>query len=92
MPGLPVIALGRNQNIAWGGTNMRALSSHLYQLTEDDLKEALVEEQTIKVRWWFDTKVKIRWSEWGPIISDSPLLKSRHPVALKWVGHEVSDD
>ena len=31
-PGLPIFAIGRNRHIAWGGTNMRAASSDLYNV------------------------------------------------------------
>ena len=33
-PGLPVMALGRNEHIAWGGTNMHAASSDLFDIGE----------------------------------------------------------
>ena len=36
IPGLPLIALGRNDHIAWGGTNMLGLSSSLFDVSKLD--------------------------------------------------------
>ncbi|MFW5735712.1 MAG: penicillin acylase family protein, partial [Oceanidesulfovibrio sp.] len=33
LPGVPVFAIGRNEHISWGGTNMRALSSDLVDVS-----------------------------------------------------------
>src|SRR5262249_6587447 len=41
VPGVPFVAVGRNENIAWGGTNMRSASSDLFDvssLPEDQIK------------------------------------------------------
>ena len=94
IPGFPVVVLGRNLHIAWGGTNMLSLSSSLYDISSqefDDLKER---EETIRVRWWFNRKIKIRESILGPVISDSPFLKKLNlpRLALKWRGHQASDE
>ena len=37
IPGTPFIALGRNDRIAWGGTNMRALRTFLYEIDDEDI-------------------------------------------------------
>ena len=58
-PGLPFIGIGRNEHLAWGGTNMRSWSSDLYQLNEQQVAAATIEE-AIDVRWWFDTSVQRR--------------------------------
>jgi penicillin amidase len=96
IPGLPFMAVGRNPDIAWGGTNMRALSSYLYQLDEDDLEGLPFIEEEIKVRGWFDTSVKRRFSAHGPVLTDSPLFDDKEripfPVAMRWMGHESSDE
>ncbi len=93
-PGLPVFAIGRNPSIAWGGTNMRAASSDLYDVS--DLPDSGIDlrEETISVRWWFDTEITIRDSSLGPIISDAPLLADfgLPRLALKWTGHDASDE
>ncbi len=93
-PGLPVFAIGRNPWIAWGGTNMRAASSELYDLSKLDPTRIVERRERIAVRWWFDREVTLRDTEWGPILSDAPQLEelTGPPFALKWTGHEASDE
>ena len=88
VPGLPCVVLGRNPHLGWGGTNMRAASSDLYDISGMDGSRLTGEEETIAVRWWFDKKVRIRRSPLGPVITDAPLLKdyAGPPLALSWVG------
>ena len=95
IPGVPFLALGRNARIAWGGTNMRALSSDLVDVS--DLPPTAFETRTeeIGVRWWFDTEIEVRETRFGPVISDSPLVNSSRPdeaIALRWMGHQPSDE
>ena len=93
-PGLPIFAIGRNPHIAWGGTNMRAASSDLYNV--DDLPASGIAErrERIGVRWWFDDETTVRETRWGPIVTDAPLLAKLDlpPLALKWTGHSASDE
>lgn len=91
MAGIPVMAMARTPHLAWGGTHMRALMSDLYDVGELPLTE---QKSLIKTRLWFDDEVTLRWSEYGPIITDSPYLYKENsaPLALRWVGHEVSDE
>jgi penicillin G amidase len=94
VPGLPIFAIGRNPWIAWGGTNMRAMSSTLVdvsQVPDDEIRER---RERIGVRWWFDREVIIRETPYGPILSDAPQLQGiRAPAfALRWTGHDVSDE
>ena len=89
-PGLPIVAVGRNPHIAWGGTNMRAAASDLYDVSKLPITER---KETLKVRWWFDGEATIRESPLGPVISDAPMLEGTGgPYALKWVGHAASDE
>ena len=93
-PGLPVFAIGRNPSIAWGGTNMRAASSDLYDVS--DLPSSRLErrEETISVRWWFNEEITIRDTSLGPVITDAPQLADfgLPRLALKWTGHDASDE
>ena len=100
IPGVPVLALGRNRLVAWGGTSLHAQSSDLFALDREE--RAAIEErrERIKVRWWPDQEIVVRRSRHGPIISDSPLLLPRRrrdrakgeALALRWIGHQPSDE
>ncbi len=94
IPGVPVVALGRNPGIAWGGTNMRAASSDLFDLSKAPPASFAARRERIKVRWWFDKTVTVRESPLGPVISDAPVLNwnGKPPFALRWVGHEKGDE
>jgi penicillin G amidase len=94
VPGVPFVAVGRNENIAWGGTNMRSAGSDLFdvsKLPKDQIKERVVTSET---RWWFDSDLTIRDTPYGPIMSDSAVLPKREGemLAVKWIGHYPSDE
>jgi penicillin amidase len=92
VPGLPILGLGRNDDIAWSGTNMRAAQSELIDVTgEPDISER---REHIATRLWFDKDVTIRRAKEGPILSDLPMFPAKpgETIALKWVGHQVSDE
>ena len=93
-PGLPIFAIGRNPDVAWGGTNMRAASSDLYDVSAVPASQIDERSESIGVRWWFDSDVTVRETRWGPIVSDVPLLADMGlpPLALKWTGHDASDE
>ena len=94
IPGLPFVALGRSPWIAWGGTNARASSSDLVDVSALSDDQITITKEQIKTRLWFDKSVDVRLSEHGPIVSDSPLIKTRpgEALALKWVGHQPTDE
>ena len=93
-PGLPIFAIGRNAHIAWGGTNLRAASSDLYDVSDVPASEIVERDESIGVRWWFDSDVTVRETRWGPIVTDAPLLADLDlpPLALRWTGHDASDE
>jgi len=93
-PGAPMILVGRNRFIAWGGTNMRSASSDLYELNSEQFQNIKSRNEKIKVRWWKDKEVEVRTSEWGPIISDAPLFKAKEgqTLSIKWVGYQITDE
>jgi len=95
IPGVPFIALGRNEQIAWGGTNMRALSTDLVDVSDLPESDFTHRTEEIGVRWWFDTEMTIRETPYGPVISDAPLVPSAGEgveIALRWMGHQPSDE
>ncbi|MCZ6591801.1 MAG: penicillin acylase family protein [Alphaproteobacteria bacterium] len=94
IPGVPFMALGRNNRIAWGGTNMRALSSDLVDVSKLPPEQFSERDETIGVRWWFDRDITVRETSFGPVISDAPLIEGRdnETLALRWMGHRASDE
>ena len=94
IPGVPIMGLGRNECLAWGGTNMRAASSDLYDVTA--LEQTAIIEQTTEIaqRFWFSAQRKVRLTPFGPILTDSDLFPSmsNRRVALRWVGHTETDE
>lgn len=95
IPGVPFLALGRNEQIAWGGTNMRALSTDLVDVSDLPDGDFTARTEEIGVRWWFDTEMIVRETPFGPVISDAPLVPSAGEgveIALRWMGHQPSDE
>lgn len=92
IPGLPFLGLGRNENIAWGGTNMRAASSELIDATNLPITETRTE--TVGIRFWPDREIEVRETEFGPILSDSEVFPAApgETIALRWMGHQPSDE
>lgn len=91
IPGLPFMALGRSQHLAWGGTNMRSLASDLYDVTDEPLTTRV---ERLRHRFWFDETLEIREHALGPVLSDHPWVAAREgeAFALRWVGHDPSDE
>jgi len=94
VPGLPVIALGRNKWIAWGATNLHAAASDLLDVSDLPGSAISPRQERIRVRCWPDQDVTIRETACGPVISDIPFLRNsaRPAYALRWVGHIPSDE
>lgn len=94
LPGVPAVALGRNDRIAWGGTNMAAYSSALYDVSALPEEAFTTRTEDLGVRFWFDSELEIRETEHGPVISDLELFADLNlpPLALRWRGHEASDE
>ncbi len=94
IPGVPLITIGRNPEIAWGGTNLRAASSDLVDVSNIPTDQIRSRDETVRVRWWFGRDITVRETEFGPVISDAPLVNGvdGEAFALKWTGHEPSDE
>lgn len=95
IPGVPVIGVGRNQHIGWGGTNMRAISSHLVDVSE--LPEDQISEETTVIgrRFWWSAERTTRHTPYGPILTDLDYFDEEaqpYEVALNWVGRHGSDE
>jgi len=94
IPGIPAMAIGRNPGLAWGGTNLHAASSELFDVTDLPASEIGECPVRLKVRWSRPRDLVLRDTPYGPIVSDAPLFGggSGKPVALRWVGHRPSDE
>ena len=92
MPGLPFLLLGRNRWIAWGGTSLHAQGSDLFDVSE--VPSAVMRErtETVHVRGARTRRLRLRESEFGPIVSDGALLSSGQTLAMRWVGHRPSSE
>lgn len=92
-PGIPGIIIGRNNDIAWGGTSTEADSADFYILeeTEDasgyiyrgEVQPYETREETIQVRDSEPVTIEVRNTVYGPDISE--LLGVEQPVALQSV-------
>ncbi|MEM7746557.1 MAG: penicillin acylase family protein, partial [Pseudomonadota bacterium] len=92
VPGTPVFGFGRTPHLAWGGTNLRATTSELVDVS--DLPSEAIEtvDHEIGVRYWFDERWQTRRTEYGPIMSGiSALFGDTADFAINWVGHRVTD-
>lgn len=100
VPGVPAVAMGRNRHIAWGGTSLHAASSELFDISDLPHDQVRQRTETIRVRWGADREVSIGETDWGPVLSDAPLIgpergRDGSPpprFALRWVGHDASDE
>lgn len=94
VPGLPFVAVGRTPHMAWGGTHMRAAGSDLYDVSGLPEEEITVEETRIGQRFWFPSRREVRRTPFGPIITDAEIVPNGggETLALRWVGHEASDE
>jgi len=92
--GLPMLALGRNPDLAWGGTNLRSASSDLYDVSKLPAESITSAETVIRCRFWRPIRRTVRRSPFGPIISDAKVVKcgGGGTIALRWVGHEPNDE
>ena len=94
LPGLPVVGMGRTPDLAWGGTNLRAASTDLYDVSA--LEPSAVQKRKIKLKSRFigGRTTEARWTPFGPILSDTKLFPSQggEDIAFRWVGHEPTDE
>ncbi len=99
-PGLPIFALGRTPDIAWGGTNLHAASSDLVDVSDLDPAEITTERHEITVRAWKNKTAENRLTPYGPVITDVELVREALGIkknddtvwALRWTGHLPSDE
>ena len=94
-PGLPGVAVGHNENIAWGFTIFGLDQQDLYlaQLnpadpdeykTEHGWERMRVETETINVRGGAPVTVKLKFTRHGPVLWED----GKRALTLRWVGAE----
>ena len=92
-PGLPFVGVGAGAHAAWGGTNMRAASSDLVDVSALPGSEIETSYTHIRVRGLGTRMRRVRRTRYGPILNDARLLRVQGAdVALRWMGAEPSDE
>jgi penicillin amidase len=101
VPGLPILGVGRNPDVAWGGTNLRAASSDLFDVSGLPPEAFRTETTRIRQRFWFPTTREVRTTPLGPVMTDAPLVPGGGndgpraggaTLALRWIGHTPTDE
>ncbi|HEX4079394.1 MAG TPA: penicillin acylase family protein [Rhizomicrobium sp.] len=93
IPGLPLMAIGRNPLIAWGGTSLHGHMTELCNTANAGKDGWSSREEVFRPRWSHSRRLKVRTCDLGPILSDSEFYNaSETPLALRWVGHHASDE
>jgi penicillin amidase len=87
--GFPVVAIGRNPWMAWGGTSLHGDSSELFDVSGEKLS---TRETRIGIRGGGVRAARLRDSPLGPVVSDGVPLRHRAPLAMRWTGHAPSDE
>ncbi len=107
LPGAPTIAIGHNQNIAWGATAAMTDLQDLFiekflpdqprhYLRSGIWREADILKIDIAVKGEPNHQEEIMITEHGPIISDLPVNTTHkdeyvHKLSLKWTGYQPSN-
>ncbi len=87
--GFPIVAIGRNAGLAWGGTSLHHAASDLFDATSLPLTTRI---ETINVRLGRTRTIALRESPLGPVVSDGLLVRNARPLAMRWIGHRASDE
>lgn len=88
IPGVPGIAVGHNNQIAWGITNSFVDVQDLYVLPPE-FQVTDSRQETIQVRGADDVVIPVQESALGPVLSGALGLDA--PIALRWVGLGETD-
>jgi penicillin amidase len=106
VPGVPGVAVGRNDSIAWGVTNLMADDADFYierldsatgsnYWFDDGWHPLTVRTEELQVRGDSSVPVIIRETRNGPIVTDitTHLQRSTIPfvASMRWTGTEVDD-
>ncbi|WP_255195926.1 penicillin acylase family protein [Halorarius litoreus] len=89
-PGLPVVVIGHNEDVAWGFTNVGADQTDLYTyempsedtyVYEGETREVQTRTETIEVSGAENVNIEVRKTVHGPLIE-----RDGQQVAVSWLG------
>jgi penicillin amidase len=99
VPGIPVVVIGHNRNVAWGLTNTQADVTDFFVETLNDEKTHYLHKgawkplvfvsETIKIRGRDPQTLRVPVTVHGPII-EAPGTAAT--LAIQWIGSEPDDD
>lgn len=100
LPGIPGIAIGFNEDVAWGETNVGQDVLDWYRIiwANDERTEYLVDGQkqavetrTEKIEVLGRDKPlldEVKYTVWGPVVYESEESEY-HDLAMRWIAHDV---
>ncbi|MBN1573042.1 MAG: penicillin acylase family protein [Deltaproteobacteria bacterium] len=101
-PGIPLVAVGATETVAWGYTNVMSDDADFYieKINPDNedqyeymgkWEDMEVREEVIKVKGKDDVKFKVRLTRHGPIVDDVNGVdgKSGYAYAMRWIAPEL---
>ena len=105
IPGLPAIAVGFNESVAWGLTNAarNVKNWHVVDFKDETRREYHYDNLLLKSQFVTE-EIKIRGSEsfydtviythWGPVVYDAqfPGQEEQTNLAMKWLGHHPGQE
>ncbi len=102
-PGVPLVIIGHNEQIAWGVTDLPADVQDLYVEKLDDpvnpsryeyegnWYDLTIAQEVIAVRGSTPVTLEVRMTRHGPIMNGTDDgLKQARPLALRWIAYEQS--
>jgi len=106
IPGSPSVVIGKNENIAWGLTNLmvddcdlfieKIDSTGLNYYVNNEWKKLNIEFDTIKVKDSLEVILNIKSTHRGPLIQQSNKFLAQsnfdQAISMKWTGYEMSDE
>ncbi len=93
IPSFPLPVIGRNLDIAWGGTNLWGISTFPTLLSLGDEEKIIETTQNINVRLWPDRKVKTYKLGRYPVLrsKDFPEIGTED-IVFRWQGYQPSNE
>jgi penicillin G amidase len=97
LPGIPIMVVGSNGDVAWAFTNSTGDWSDLVVIepephddtqyrTPDGPRRFEVRREGVRVKGEADREVEVRDTIWGPVVATD---HRQRPLALRWVPHDV---